>query len=118
MTIRSATFRIPNRRQYIRSKKRKRGIISSLSLATHSVKGFLASFTLIIFIALSIFTTYQINTVAKDIELLEEQYLALQLENKELTKEFTKLTSKERLAKIGKKLGLKEPTDHQIISLE
>lgn len=117
MTTRSATIRMPSRRQYVRSRNRKRESFSNLNLTTYSIKGFLASFILIVFIGLSIFTTYQINIVAKDIELLEEQYIALQLENKELNKEFTKLTSNDHLKKLGKKLGLKEPAKYQLVNL-
>lgn len=118
MTTKSATLRMPQSRVYSPSNRRRRKASSILSISTgFSVKATAAILILFLFLGLSIVTSYKIHSVAQDMRMLEERYSVIQKENKALSDEFSKMASRHQLASIGKRLGLREPTKDQIITL-
>ncbi len=118
MTIKSATIRMPQRRGYSPRAVRRRSGISGASLFRSSLRGFLAFTFLLLFLGLSVYTSYKVKLVASDIGTLEEKYAALQQENIQLNAQLDGMTSNVTLAKLGKRLGLRPPAEDQIITLQ
>ncbi len=114
MTIKSATIRMPQKRGYT---PRRVGTSSGSRLFHSSFRGILSFLLLILFLALSVYTSYKVKSVANDISALEQRYSALQYENKQLNRQLDNITSKATLAKIGRRLGLRPPGENQIITL-
>ena len=118
MATKSATLRMPQRRLYTHSNKRKKVAGSILSIpASFSIRAAAALLVLFLFLGLSFVTSYKIHIVAQDIQMLEEHYSAIQKENKMLSDKYAHIASQHQLAMIGKRLGLHKPTKDQIITL-
>ncbi len=117
MTTKSATLRMPQRRVYSPvNRRRKRTRLISMP-ATLSLKAVASVLVLGLFLGLSFITSYKIQAVANDMRMLEERYSTLLQENSMLTKKFSAMASQDRLAKIGKRLGLHQPGEDQIVTL-
>ncbi len=117
MATKSATLRMPQRRLYspsIRRRKTKRILSAQPGI---SLKAVAAVLVLCLFLGLSFVTSYKIQTVAQDMKLLEQRYSNLLQENASLSKEFSAMASHERLVRLGKRLGLHKPSEDQIITL-
>ncbi len=114
MTIKSATIRMPQKRGYT---SRHVGTSQGFKLFQSSLRGILSFVLLILFLGLSIYTSYKVKSVARDISTLEQKYYALLQENKQLNGQLDKMTSRATLMKIGKRLGLRPPAENQIITL-
>ncbi len=118
MTIKSATLRMPQRRIYAPSSRKRRAARSLISIpAGFSIRAAAALLVLSLFLGLSFVTSYRIHGIAQDIRMLEERYSALNQENLKLSAEFSTLASRQRLARIGRKLGLSKPGQDQVVTL-
>jgi len=81
------------------------------------LKGLVSAAILLLFLCLSGFTSYKIRSVAQDISMLEQRYAALQKEKGQLHARLSDLVQRDRLAKVGKRLGLHPPKDSEITTL-
>ncbi len=118
MITKSATLRMPQRRLYSPSSRRRKkaGLILSIP-AGFSIRAAASILILFLFLGLSFVTSYKIHNVARDMRMLEERYSAIQKENKVLSDKFSKIAGRHQLVRIGKRLGLREPAKDQIITL-
>ncbi len=118
MTSKSATLRMPQRRVYSPQNRRRRKARPSISFSVPwSMKTVAAVFLTIALISLSFFASYKIRTVAMDTQVLEARYLNIQKENALLSEKYSSMTSRKRLAVLGKKLGLHAPAKEQVVTL-
>ncbi len=118
MTIKSATIRMPQKRSYgARMPRRGTSPGPGMGVFHSSLRGLFTFFILLLFLGLSLFTSYKVKMVASDISQLEQRYASVEQENSQLKAQLTQITSKSTLAKLGKRLGLRPPADNQIVTL-
>ncbi|RUM93376.1 MAG: hypothetical protein DSZ23_00060 [Thermodesulfatator sp.] len=119
MTTKSATLRMPQRRIYspARNNKTRRAASPITIPVKFSLKAVAAIFILSVFVGLSFITSYKIRSIAQEIQMLENRYLTVTQENKILSEKFSAVANPKKLAALGKKLGLRQPSTDQIITL-
>ena len=118
MTSKSATIRMPQRKVY--PSRIRKGISPAARLAASvrsSLRGLAALLILLLFLGLSVYSSYRIRSVAQDITMLEQQYSSIQKERSQLSARLSALVQKERLVRIGKRLDLHPPGEGQTTTL-
>ncbi len=119
MSPRSATIRIPQRRSYVpMAQKNNTGSSLSFSkileITRHKTIALIALAALLI---LGFWITHEIRKTANDLELLQIEEGRLSAQYQDFSTQMDRLKARNRMEKLGKKMGLHPPTNRQTISL-
>ncbi|MCK4605446.1 MAG: hypothetical protein KAU41_12290 [Deltaproteobacteria bacterium] len=120
MSPRSATIRIPQRRSYVpMAQGNNTGSILSFSqvLKITRQKTIALIFALAALLILGFWTMHETRKIAKDIEFLQIEEGRLGAQYQDFSTQMDRLKARNRMEKLGKKMGLHPPTDRQTISL-
>ncbi len=120
MSIKTATLRMPQKRSYVRNTGYRRPAKSKAAASSpgFKIKEIVSTALALVFLAIGIWASIEVRSVANEVAKLKEVHERLAAENTALTTRLESTTKTKELEKMGRRLGLHPPKENQIIYLK